>query len=945
MRPFPRKARLGWQLLLAFVVVAGAPGIMGVLGWLELRDLAESQTRLNNQTIPAIAEVRGFTEETSRVVAMAPELAAVSSDNARQARAAFLFHQVDALRDRIGIYEENGWLLPAALAKSEMDVRQGIIQLDLLVQRRLATAQAQKRRWAESARATTELLDITNTLAANAEVAVSAGASSLYDMWNRQDPLNETLDKLIEVDLFQLGQMFELRAHVAEIALLLSRIGETRRQPELKKLRQSLVSRLQIVTRRMATVPDRSRADRALLLLRGLSPSNTTPPSTENFPELTARLIALDAQVEITQAELRQAALRLDTEAGALADAIVARASKAGDAAQAAVRTTLVVSTLGSLLALLISASVVWFYVRGKITRRLDALADRMGGLLAGDLQGAVVPKGRDEIARMEEAVEVFRLQAVENRELAAERDRNVKELRRHREELRQLVDEQTERLRGEVAAHAAARDRAEAADRAKSRFLATMSHEIRTPMNGVLGLLYGLAQDDLPEATRKRVDTALASGEGLMSLLNTLLDDVKNSSASFVLKPAPCDPAALVQEAALLMTPAAEAKGLWLRTVLTDSLWVCADAARLRQVLFNLLANAIRFTDQGGVTLTLHSAPVADDEIEVALEVTDTGKGIAIAAQERIFGLFEQEDAETAARYGGTGLGLAISRQLATAMGGQLSVQSAPGQGSTFRFRSRFPAARPLVPVAALPAQRDRPLSLLVVEDHAVNRLVLEGYLTQMGHRFDMVECGEAALDKVQSRHFDAVLMDVNLPGMSGIEAARAIGRMPAGRDLPVIGISAHLQSEEIALCHAAGMARVLAKPLAPADLRQALATLSATDRQRALAPALADLPATQVARLGTLYLTGMAEDLARIEAALGAEDATAAAAAAHRWRGASGNFHLPELVTALHHFEGALKIGMDQALPVWAELKTMAQDSAIRLQGELAALPGPSG
>ncbi|WP_323716358.1 ATP-binding protein [Paracoccus aminovorans] len=931
---------MGWQLLLAFVVIAGAPGIMGVLGWLELRELASRQSRLINETIPIIAEVRGFAEESSRVVAMAPDLAAVTSDAVRRERAGFLFRQVDALRDRIRRYQRSGRPVPAPLSRSETEVRQGIARLDLLVQQRLATERAQRRLLGEGLAATTELLEIADTLAANAEVAASAGVASLYDTWNQREALTQTLDKLIEVDLFQLGQMFELRAHVAEIALLLNRIGETRDRHQLERLRHDLVARLGIVTRRLAMVPDRSRADRAMALLGAITPATASPPGTGDFPETTARLIALDDQVGAAQAELRDAALHLDTEAAALADSIVTRTTAAAEAAQRAIRNTLIMSSAGSLLALMISAGVVWFYVRGKITRRLDALAARMDGLLAGDLHAQVVPRGHDEIAGMEQAVEVFRLQAMENRELAAERDRNLTELRRHREELRQLVDEQTQRLRGEVAAHAAARDRAEAADRAKSQFLAMMSHEIRTPMNGVLGLLHGLMQEDLPVPTRDRVVAALASGEGLMGLLNTLLDDAKSSGGEIQLRPAPFDPAALAQETAMLMAPSVEEKGLWLRIETKPCCWLTGDAARLRQVLFNLLANAIRFTDRGGVTLRLRCEPLGDAAVLV-VEVADTGKGIAAQAQDRIFGLFEQEDAETARRYGGTGLGLAISRRLAEAMGGSLTVESAPGRGATFRLAVTLPRAEAPAPAPA--PQAGRALDLLVVEDHAVNRMVLDGYLARMGHRFEMVGCAEEALARLDGRRFDAVLMDVNLPGMSGIEATRAIRARPDGRGLPVIGISAHVQPEEIAACHAAGMDRVLSKPLAPADLDRALRELAPGS---ALAPALADLPPQRVADLARLYLSGMDRDIAAIEQALARGDMDAAARAAHRLRGASGNFALPDLVAALAAFEAGLKDGPAAAKPLWRAARDQAASGAALLETELAALEAqPSG
>lgn len=904
---------------------------MGVLGWVELRELASRQSRLISETVPAIAEVRGFAEESSRVVAMAPDLAAVTTDPVRRERADFLFRQVDALRDRIARYESTGRQLPTALSRSETQVRAGITRLDLLVQQRLDTERRQRRLLDEGLAATTELLDIADTLAANAEVAASAGVASLYDIWNQRDRLNATLDKLIEVDLFRLGQMFELRAHVAEIALLLNRIGETRDQRQLEALRADLVARVGIVTRRVATVPDHSRAQRALTLLRVITPAAASPPGTEDFPGVTARLIALDEQADAAQSDLRDAALRLDTEAAALADSIVTRTTIAAEAAQAAIQTTLVLSTIGSLLALLISAGVVWFYVRGKITRRLDALAARMERLLAGELQERVVPRGQDEIAGMEQAVEVFRLQALENRALASERDRNLEELRRHREELRQLVDEQTERLRGEVAAHASARARAEAADRAKSQFLAMMSHEIRTPMNGVLGLLHGLMQDEQAGPIRDRVVAALASGEGLMALLNTLLDDAKAPAEGVQLRPAPFDAAALVQETAMLMAGSAREKGLWLRVEALPCDWHLGDAARLRQVLFNLLANAIRFTATGGVTLRLHAQGG-----DLTFEVTDTGKGIAPEAQERIFGLFEQEDAETARHYGGTGLGLAISRRLAEAMGASLTLDSAPGRGATFRFRVTLPVTP--APAEPAPDMRAVPLHLLVVEDNAVNRMVIDGYLTRMGHRFQMVDRAEDALTRLDHSLFDAVLMDVNLPGMSGIEATRAIRARADCRTMPVIGISAHVQPEELAACHAAGMTLVLSKPIAPVDLARALAGLAPATP--VLDPVLADLPPDRAAALARLYLSGMARDIEAIAAALTARDPGAAAKASHRWRGASGNFALPALVASLGDFETRLREGISAAEPLWPGMRDLADSAGAALRRELAAL-----
>jgi two-component system, OmpR family, sensor histidine kinase TorS len=499
----------------------------------------------------------------------------------------------------------------------------------------------------------------------------------------------DTLDKLIEVDLFQMGLMFELRSHASEVGLLLNRVAGVQTQAELQLLRDELAARVRVISRRLESVQDPRRADRVRVLLRVIGAAPAAPPETAALFENASQVLALTERIARAETELRRAALDLETAASALADRIEANAVTAGQAAQQAILATQRLYAFSAMLALVLSLAVLWFYVRGNLIRRLDALSARMTGLAEGELGAAIRPSGTDEIAQMEGAVEVFRQQAIANRELAAERERHLEELRRHRSELQGLVDEQTEALRGEVAAHDAARDRAEAADRAKSEFLAMMSHEIRTPMNGVLGMLRNLPRDGLTREQVARLDAALTSGKGLMGLLNSILDYSKLEQGQTAGETVDFDLAEALGDIALLMAPMAEEKGLRLVTELPEVALppLRGDMGKLRQILFNLVSNAVKFTDRGEVRISVALAGRADtDPLRLRFTVSDTGRGIAPEALERIFGPFQQEDPQTARIHGGTGLGLTISRRLAGLMGGALTVASQPGRGRPSR-------------------------------------------------------------------------------------------------------------------------------------------------------------------------------------------------------------------------------------------------------------------
>lgn len=363
-----------------------------------------------------------------------------------------------------------------------------------------------------------------------------------------------------------------------------------------------------------------------------------------------------------------------------------------------------------------------------------------------------------------------------------------------------------------------AARARALAATEAKTEFLATMSHEIRTPLNSVLGFAQLLAaRDDLSPDARRQVNLIDSAGAALLTVVNDILDFSRVEAGQIELLPQPTSAAALLRDTVAIMAPEARAKGLSMDVQIIDPVDVLhdLDADRLRQVLINLLNNAVKFTEEGRIDARLVVEP-GDLEDRLRFEVLDTGVGIELDKQAFLFQRFSQADSSMSRLHGGAGLGLAICRALVEVMGGKIGVDSVAGRGSCFWIELSAPVVD-AIPVAEHPKPAAPGAArVLIVDDHPINLEIGAALLSLIGCEVDLAENGKEAVDKAGSADYDIILMDIHMPRMDGLEATRAIKslRGPASK-VPIIAMSADALPRQVERCYAAGMVDHIAKPI----------------------------------------------------------------------------------------------------------------------------------
>ncbi len=841
-RPFG----IGGRLFLAFLAIASFSLTSGVVGWLSLRGVTETQERVFGEAMPAIAAAQAIAQRAERIVAQAPRLTQAQSELERQLQAHSLLRQARGLevllseaalqsfaRDDLGRMRETIATLTGNLSRMNRLVEQRLkdrARLESLSEKALAAALA--------------ITDLSETLVSNAAAAASAVISNLYRLIEEPALREEAylaLDRLIEEDIYSMERMFELRLRSSQLSLLISRLPDADRLEAVSAIEADYRKQLRVVARRAESVPDPLRRSQASTSAKTLALAAAVR-SDGNLFALQRRLLRVREFQRLLAEENRTLSEDLGQVAARLVETAQGFSETAAERAESSARFAFYALIAVSLASLLLSAAILWLYVQRRVVRRLTGMAASVRSLAGGNFDTVIPARGRDELADMARALEVLKAEGLRKRELEQERERINEELRRHREELQLLVAERTHQLEEanrqltrEAFDHAAARKAAEAANRAKTEFLATMSHEIRTPVSGLLGLLRMLQDEAQDGEQRRQLELASGAGETLLSLLGNVLDYSKIEAGHLEPELLDYDLAGLMDGIALLLQPAAQGKGLTFHLEVDPHLppRLRGDLGKIRQILFNLAGNAVKFTDQGAVTLSAHRGPASGEQTggnrqeTLVFEVADSGPGIPKESQERIFEPFAQLDPSIARQHGGAGLGLAICRQLTQLLGGRLTLESVPDKGSSFSLAlplleagATAPSETRLPQGAALQAGRSR--KILVADDDPVSLLVVRAFLQRMGHRVASAHNGAEALSLMTLERPDLVLMDISMPGMDGLEATRRIRALsdPRLSRRPIIGMSAHVFREEIDRHLEAGLDSLLTKPVFPERL-----------------------------------------------------------------------------------------------------------------------------
>lgn len=791
----------------------------GIVGWLGFGRIAENQRNIIQGAIPAMVNAQNLAEATAKIVATASSLAQAKIQVERILATAKLEKYRVELLILLGSLPKNGFDYETVTSLGSLagHLLENLKQQEELVDQRIRISRKR---------------DVVATELLNAAAAIGPllSVESLFDLSESQDELSRQ-SAVQEVSGLSEEEISRLRVNSVKMVSVLNQLSRERDLIVINYLQSEFLLNLNSLsekTKKIKNHESRRALDEKLLLIL----KNSRPIDDGNVFDLHRKLRKLDVALSDLDNKNSGVAVGLNSEIGDLmrkgSDTINSEMLLSEDAIIFG-RNIFIAVTIGSILFIVF---ILWFYVQTAV-RRLLALESGMGELAKGnyDIDIDVSKHGNDELALMANTVQIFKEYAIERESLQKAQKETERTLRKHKFNLEKLVEARTRELQEvnrelaeKAIAHLDARQIAERASQVKTDFLATMSHELRTPMSGLLGVI-NLIKDTGPSKQQgKYLDTLDVIAHTLLEILDDILGYSQIEAGKLLLSNADFDIRTVIGDMVEVLKPVADNKLIYIRADIAPEVphMLYGDAGKLRQILLNIIGNGIKFTDKGGVRLNVIRQPSTNNsDVRLLFGIEDTGIGIPKQLQKDVFEAFNQGVMSISQQYGGTGLGLAICKRLVTLMGGEIDCESTPGVGSVFTFALDFRESQTFDVEAddfeAVPdSQCVGELSILLVEDDPTNRMVLRSYLEKSNHRVSEAVDGEEAVLMATNNDFDVVLMDLRMPRLNGVEAAKRIRALPAPRSsVPIIAVSAHTNPNKLDDYVGGGMNGFIAKPV----------------------------------------------------------------------------------------------------------------------------------
>lgn len=895
--------------------------------------LSTKQRALTQDNQPAGALARKVVGSASFIAALVPSFPDVRTRSDLDALTMALGQELEAVE---GDLAELGGFLPGPVDEQDVEILQSLRRtIDQLVEETGRKLRDQTDLQAAQQQAAGHLSELSEILAGQADIARVRVTATIADLYESTTNTREHLDRLADVDFFVYDRHIELDGAIERSGFLLLRIPFQETRESLAVLNTEIDAQLAFSKTRVRFLSSRAaqqRVDELLgLLRRNLEPGGGV--------ELKAQLIEVTQQLAFLAEEARIQTVALSRIADRHLTAVQSLVLTSQKEAQELGR-TISLALIFVLILLGGAALYSWRLARIRVVQRLRIISDHIDALAHEDYARDIPVTGDDEIGSMEKSLHVLRRRAARARQL--------------RDELESTVKERTGQIVTEMKAHDAARAEAEAANRAKSEFLAMMSHEIRTPLNGVIGMLRLLEGDPNGVGMEERLTTARVSAEHLLNLTNDILDYASTDNRRLKAQNVHFNLRDLVGQLGSYLGVATEAKGLEMSVTLSPDAppALLGDVPKIRQIVVNLLSNAVKYTEKGRVDLVVdYAADPETGQPVLGFSVSDTGMGIAPEDMDYIFDAYGRGHRSDIGNIQGMGLGLSISRRLTEVMGGLLSVESAPGEGS------RFTLTVPLEEgdLARIDVSRETALRgdlgkrVLLVEDNAVNRMVAHGYLDRLGCTVEDAETGAVALSKAPEGSFDIILLDLDLPDMTGQEVAAEL-RRELSECPPIVALTAHNLTDTTQERERLGVDGILTKPVSPRALSAYLGSEGSAPLETdsnvlaSLSSDLQELGREVTEDILREYVDQAAAAMPVLFQAVKEGDAELVRKTAHRLKGAASNFHLTGFCAELARVEEQAREGGDledasrQLQPAYEASSQLLADTAAALGLQLS-------